>query len=225
MIFSVYLIDADNGILLLEKNFKPLHRPSTTKDLAPGVIAEFFSAINSFIDEIQAAMRKGRDVSNMNRTLLAENSTVSMHYQPEGRVLISSISDPDDDTDVIVAGLRRIGEKFWKKHRENIEEFRVSMDKTSFKGFIPDIELVLRDGKVAEIFPRLAIPIKTLQRLRLMGVINDEDYRLVEHLDKELVSPLSLSKSLGKTKNDVMEMLKKLEALDIINKLKIPEFS
>ncbi|NMC07846.1 MAG: hypothetical protein GYA24_21725, partial [Candidatus Lokiarchaeota archaeon] len=136
----MYLVDGDSAVLLLEKSFQPLKRPSSQKELGSGVIAEFFSAINSFIDEIQAAMRKGRDISNMNRTLLAENSAVTMHYQPEARILVSTISDPDDDIDVIIAASKKIAERFWKTHRESLEESRMHADKVVFKAFLPDIE-------------------------------------------------------------------------------------
>nr|MDO8113324.1 hypothetical protein [Candidatus Sigynarchaeota archaeon] len=224
MIFSIYIIDADNAILLLEKVFQPLKKPKSQQDLGSGVIAEFFAAINTFIDEVQAAMRKGRDVSNMNRTLLAENSTVTLHYEPEARVLISTISDPDDDTDVIIAACKRIGERFWKKHKENLEEFRIHMDKSAFKAFIPDIEMVLHDGKIAEIFPVLQIPIKTLQRINAMGVISNEEYQVGVILDGKSMSPLGIAKKLNKTKTEVMDILKKFESLDIIKSLKMPKF-
>ncbi|HME53490.1 MAG TPA: hypothetical protein VKM55_14795 [Candidatus Lokiarchaeia archaeon] len=224
MIYSIYLIDADNAVLLLEKIFQPLKKPATQQDLIDANLAEFFSSINTFIDEVQAAMRKGRDVSNMNRILLAENSTITMHYDPEARVLVSTISDPDDDTDVIIAAAKRIGERFWKKHQVNIEEFRIHADKSMFKAFIPDIEMVFHDGKIAEIFPRLQVPLKTLQRINAMGVISNDEYQVGVLLDGAMMSPLAISKQLGKTKAEIMDILKKFESLDIIKAMKIPKF-
>jgi hypothetical protein len=219
MIYSIYLVDGDSAVLLLEKSFQPLKRPTSQQELGSGVIAEFFAAINSFIDEI-----KGRDISNMNRTLLAENSTVTMHYQPEARVLVSTISDPDDDIDVIIAASKKIAERFWKKHRESLEESRLHADKVVFKAFLPDIEMVLHDGKIAEIFPRLQIPVKTLQRLNAMGVISNDEYQIAQLIDGKTMSPLAIAKKLGKSKNEVMDALKKFEGLDIIKEMKFPKF-
>ncbi|MBN2152291.1 MAG: hypothetical protein JW839_12645 [Candidatus Lokiarchaeota archaeon] len=223
MIYSLYLVDGDSAVLLLEKVFQPLKRPTSQRDLGSGVIAEFFAAVNSFIDEIQAAMRKGRDISNMNRTLLAENSAVTMHYQPEARVLVSAISDPDDDIDVIIAASKKIAERFWKKHRESLEESRLHADKVVFKAFLPDIEMVLHDGKIAEIFPRLQIPIKTLQRINAMGVISNDEYQVALLIDGKTMSPLAIAKKLGKSKGEVMDVLKKFEGLDIIKEMKFPK--
>jgi hypothetical protein len=222
MIYSIYMIDADNAVLLLEKVFQPLMK-STSQDLGSGVITEFFSGINTFIDEVQAAMKKGRDISNMNRVLIAENSTITMHYEPEARVLVSTISDPDDDTDVIIAACKRLGERFWKKHQVNIEEFRIHADKSVFKAFIPDIEMVLHDGKIAEIFPKLQVPVQTLQRINAMGIITNEEYQVGVLLDGVTMSPLAISKQMGKTKGEIMDILKKFQSLDIIKAMKIPK--
>jgi hypothetical protein len=222
--YSIYLVDGDNGVLLLEKAFQPLKKPKTQQDLGSGVIAEFFAAINTFIDEIQAAMKKGRDISNMNRTLLAENSTVTMHYQPEARILVSAISDPDDDVDVIIGGCKKIADRFWKKHKEGIDAFRINSDKSSFKAFTPDIEMVLHDGKIAEIFPKLQIPIKTVQRINAMGVISNDEYKVAVLLDGKMMSPLAIAKKLGKPKDEILDVLKKFESLDVIKPLRVPKF-
>ncbi len=223
MIFTFYIIDGDTGILVFEKAFQPLTRPKNQQDLGSGVIAEFFSAINTFIDEIQAAMKKGRDVRNMTRTLLAENSSVVMFYHPEARILMSAISDPDDDTDIIISALRKIGERFWMKHDENMNQFRISMDKEPFKSFIPDVEMVLRDGRVAEFFPKLEIPATTLQRITLMGVISKEEHEVGKLLDGTM-SPYSIAKKLKRSKDEIMAVLKKFESLDMIKPMRIPQF-
>ncbi|MHA1368924.1 MAG: hypothetical protein ACTSRA_04295 [Promethearchaeota archaeon] len=226
MIYHFMIIDADNAILIFEKIFKPLKitESKESKNLGSIVIAKFFTAVNSFIDEIQNAMRKGRDISNMNRVILAENSSVIIHYQPEARVLIGAITDADDDPDIIIAASRKIGERFWKKYRENLERFRVTMDKRAFKAFLPDVEMILRDGKIAEIFPKLQIDRKTLHRIFLMGVITRDEYNVGSIADGK-TSPLQISKKIGASmsKNHVMTILKKLENLDIIKKLQIPK--
>ncbi|MHA1998832.1 MAG: hypothetical protein ACTSU9_11975 [Promethearchaeota archaeon] len=224
MIYQFMIIDGDSGILIFEKNFKILKKPKTShSNLGSGVIAEFFAAINTFIDEIQAAMRKGRDVSNMNRTLLAENSTVTLVFQPMARVLISCISDPDDDTEIIIAACRRIGVRFWKKHRENLDNFRTTLDKNPFNSFIPDVELTLRDGHVAELFPILQINHKTLHRITLMGVIDDDEYKIAKLLNGK-TSTFQIARTLKLTRKEIMTVLSKLESLDIIKKLQIPKF-
>ncbi|MBD3186813.1 hypothetical protein GF325_08310 [Candidatus Bathyarchaeota archaeon] len=224
MIYQFLIIDADSGILIFEKDFKLLKKSRASQsNLRAGVIAEFFNAINTFIDEIQNAMRKGRDVSNMNRTLLAENSTISLVFQPEARVLITCISDPDDDVEIIIAICRKIGDRFWKRHKDTLQNFRITMEKKPFTAFMPDVELLLRDGKIAEIFPQLQINKKTLQRITLMGVISDEEYNVSKLIDGK-TSPFLIAKKLKKTKQEVMSVLDKLESLDIIKPLQIPRF-
>ncbi|NMC06982.1 MAG: hypothetical protein GYA24_17320, partial [Candidatus Lokiarchaeota archaeon] len=93
-----------------------------------------------------------------------------------------------------------------------------------FKAFLPDIEMVLHDGKIAEIFPRLQIPAKTLQRLNAMGVISNDEYQIALLIDGKTMSPLAIAKKTGKSKAEVMDALKKFQDLDIIKELKVPKF-
>ena len=57
MIFKVFLIDADNGISLLEATFKEFKKSESI--VQDEVLAAFFNAINKLIDNIQEGMAKG----------------------------------------------------------------------------------------------------------------------------------------------------------------------
>jgi hypothetical protein len=102
-------VDADSGILLLEKKLKT----RKGNDVSADALANFFGELNGMIDDIQKSMKKGRDVSNMTRVVSSENSSISLHYQPKARVLVCAISDPDDDVERITQNLKLLGKRFW----------------------------------------------------------------------------------------------------------------
>ena len=52
MIYKIYLVDGDSGILISENIFKAF---SKEKDIETEIITGFFKAVNSMIDEIQFA--------------------------------------------------------------------------------------------------------------------------------------------------------------------------
>ena len=63
-----------------------------------------------------------------------------------------------------------------------------------------------------------------MHRITLMGVISKEEYAVGALLDGKTMSPLGIAKKLGRTKSEVMDVLKKLEGLDIVKAMKLPKF-
>ena len=158
MLYKVYLIDGDNGISLLETTFKEL------KKIQDDILTGFFSAINKMIDTIHEAMAKGRNPNEMMRVLEAEGSTIVIYYHPLSRILICSISDADDNTEIIKDIVHKIGRRFWKKHQPDLKIYRSTTEKNKFLTFTADIENLTTGGRIAEIFPRLLVVLS--QRIR-----------------------------------------------------------
>lgn len=212
MIYKIYLIDGDNGINLLEASFREFAKDRIQED----VITTFFNAINRTIDNIQESMAKGRRVNEMTRVLESEDSTVVIFYQPLARILFCSISDADDETDKIKIVLHKIGKRFWKKHQSDVKMFRTTGEKDRLQSFTVDIENLSMGGRFAEIFPRLLVAKGVLDKIVSMGMVEEFDCQIALKCTGKN-SPLKISRMFDKTRNEINEILKKLEQLDIIS--------
>ncbi|MHA1821828.1 MAG: hypothetical protein ACTSU2_11135 [Promethearchaeota archaeon] len=213
MIYLILIIDGDSGILLIERQYKPLEKKKN--NLNAEILAGFFKAVNKMIDEIQFAMKKGRDVSNMTRLLEGENSLIIIYYQPIARVLVCAISDPDDNHDEIIGILKTLGKRFWAKHRRDLDLFRKEGNRERFSSFGIEIDTYSLEGKVAEKFPKLLIALQALERVKMMGVIDDLEYKVAKICNGKN-SVLKISKELGKSEDDIKKILNKLAEFDII---------
>lgn len=195
----------------MEATFKELK-----KDKIPnGVIPGFFKEINDIIDVIQAAMVKGKNGDEITRIVESENSTIIIIYHPLSRILFCSISDADDEVDKLIEVIKKIANRFWKKHQSDIKIFRTTSEKSRFQTSIADIENMTRGGTIAEVFPKLLVVKNVMTKILSMGMINENDFQVALKCTGES-SPLKIGRDLGKTRNDVNEVLKRLEQLDII---------
>lgn len=201
----------DNGISLIETTFKDLN---TIQD---NIITNFFEAVNKTIDSIQKAISNERKVNDSIKVLESESSAIIIYYHHQSRIFLCSISDADDDIEKIKETLRKIGERFWKKHQADLETFRTtSMEKKRIQTFKSDIENLSLGGKIAEIFPKLLVNTRSvLERIHTMGIINDFEIQIAAKCTGKN-SPLKISRMYDKTRNEIYEVLKKLEQLDII---------
>ena len=208
----MFLIDADSGILLLEHSFKQLANYMNGESQ---VLANFFQTLNSTIDDIHKSMRKGRDLSHMDRILNSEGATVVLHYHPEGRVLFASVADADDNVEKILDLLKDLSRRFWKIHASDVEQFRLNSQKDVFKSFLIDIQMLLLNGKVAENFPKLTVSELTLERVFKMGMITKQELTIAK-LCNGSNSPLQLSRKMELHMSDIQQFLRHLVNLDII---------
>jgi len=211
LIYKIYLIDGDNGINLLDATFREFAKNRIQED----VITTFFNAINRTIDNIQESMAKGRRINEMTRMLESEDSTVVIFYHPLARVLFCSISDADDEADKLKEVLHKIGKRFWKKHQSDVKMFRTTGEKDRFETFTADIENLSMGGRYAEIFPKLLVVKNVLDKVVSMGMIEDFDCQIALKCTGKN-SPLKMARKFDKTRNEINEILKKLEQLDII---------
>jgi ribosomal protein S20 len=129
--------------------------------------------------------------------------------------LFCSISDPDDDVDKTIEVINKIATRFWKKHQSDISIFRTTSQKSRFQTIIADIENICQGGKITEIFPKLMVVKKVLEKIMSMGMINEEDFQVAIRCTGD-ASPLRIARMLAKPRNDVNIVLKKLEELDIV---------
>ena len=212
MIYKIYLIDGDNGISILDTSFKEFQKDKIDDNLIPG----FFNEINVIIDNIQEGMTKGKKEDEFVRMLESEYSVILIYYHPASRILFCSISDADDDTEKLVEVIHKIANRFWKKHKSDIKNFRSTTDKTPFRTIIADIENLCHGGHVAEVFPKLMIENKSvLDKILSMGMINDFEYHIALKCTGDN-SPLKLSKIMQRPKTKILDSLKNLHELDII---------
>ncbi|TFG29246.1 MAG: hypothetical protein EU532_03600 [Promethearchaeota archaeon] len=213
MIYKIFLIDADNGISLLEVTFKAFKESKST--VQDEILAAFFNAVNIMIDKVQEAMAKGRRMNEMTRVLESEESTIIIYYHPLSRVLFSSISDADDDTEKIKVSINKIGNRFWKKHKGDLKVYRTTTEKNRFDAFKAEIENLSLGGRIAEIFPKILIIKSVLEKILSMGMINELEFKVALKCNGQN-SPLKISRICDISKTEINDVLKKLEQLDII---------
>jgi len=161
-------------------------------------------------------MVKGKNKEDMTRIVESENSTIIIMYHPPSRILFCSISDADDDVDKTLEVICKISSRFWKKHQSDINAFRTTSQKSRFQTIIADIENICQGGKIAEVFPKLLVVKKVLEKIMSMGMISEEDFQVALRCTGE-TSPLRIARILAKPRNDVNNILKKLEELDIVS--------
>jgi len=165
---------------------------------------------------IQESMAKGRRVNEMNRVVESEDSTIFIYYHPLSRILFCSVSDADDDTEKIKDVIHKISNRFWKKHQSDLKVFRTTTEKARFQTLNADIENLTMGGKIGEVFPKLLVAKSVLDKVILMGMIEDADFDIALHCTGEN-SPLKISRILHKKKTEIYDSLKKLEKLDVID--------
>ena len=213
MIYKILIVDADNGVSLVEFTFKEFKKSvSAIKD---DVLAAFFSIINKMIDDVQEGMAKGRRINEMTRVVESEESTIVIYFHPLSRVLFCSISDADDDIEKIKNSIHKIGNRFWKKHQSDLKVYRTTTEKNRFEAYKAEIENLSLGGRIAEVFPKVLIMKSVLDKIWSMGMIDEFELKVALQCNGEK-SPLNISRILNKSRTEINEVLKKLQELDII---------
>ena len=212
MIYKIYLIDANNGIAILESTFKEFQDKNINTDLFPG----FFNVINKIIDKVQKAMLKKEKIDEVIRVVEAESATILIFFHPESKVLFCSISDEDDDILRLKEVMRKIGIRFWKKHQSDLRLFRSTSNKSKFQSIIADIENLTMGGRIAEVFPKLLVVPSVLDKIYSMGLIDEMDYKIASKCTGER-SPHKISRIMEINKEEIFSILKKLKNLDLIS--------
>ncbi|TFF98174.1 MAG: hypothetical protein EU547_02270 [Promethearchaeota archaeon] len=212
MIYKVFIINAKNGISILDTSFKQFKEKQIEKE----VFLEFFNAINETIDFIQEAMTKGKEIKEKRRVIESEQLFIVIYYHPNAEVLICLISDAGDNIDKLKDIVRKIGNRFWKKHESDLDYYRETHNKGKFTTFKTDIEILTMEGRIAEEYPKLIVIKNVLQKIHSMGIINDFDYLIALKCTGKN-SPLEISHMFDKTRMEIHDNLQKLKELEIIS--------
>ncbi len=211
MIYKVFIINAENGISILDTTFKQFKDKRVEKEVFP----DFFKAINETIDIIHEAMAKGKALNEKMRVIESEESLIVIFYHPMAELLICSISDAGDNADTIKGIIRKIGNRFWKKHEADLQYYKNSDDKDRFTTFKTDIEILTMAGAVAEEYPKLIVIKSVLKKIHSMGIIDDLDYLIALKCTGDN-SPLKISRMFEKNRLEIHDVLLRLKQLEII---------
>ena len=211
MIYRIILIDGTNGISLLEVSFKKFQK-KTNNNLFSG----FFNDVNHAIKNIQDLISKENNINDLTRIFEYEDFTLIIFYYPQSKILFCSISDADDDTEQIKTVLHKISTRFWKKHNSDLKLFRETTEKNRFQTFIVDVENILLGGRIAEVFPKVLVAKNVLEKILSTKIISEFDLKVALECNGKN-SPLKISRMYPeKNRNEIKEILKKLEQLDIV---------
>lgn len=161
-------------------------------------------------------MAKGNKSDEMTRIIESENSTILIYFHLDSRILFCAISDADDDIDKLLGAIIKISSRFCKKHMSDIDTFRTTTEKSRFQTFITDIENLTQGGTIAETFPKLLIIENVLKKIKSMGMITEDEFQVALNCSGRN-SPLKIARIFNKTRNEINELLRKLEQLDIIS--------
>ncbi|MFX1395088.1 MAG: hypothetical protein ACFFAH_16160 [Promethearchaeota archaeon] len=195
----------------MEVTFKKFQK-KTKNNLFSG----FFNDVNHALKNIQELMSKENNLNDLIRIFEYEDSTLVIFYHPLSKILFCSISDSDDDIDQIKMALHKISTRFWKKHSSDLDLFRETTEKNRFQTFIVDVENLLLGGRIAEVFPKVLVARNVLEKILSTKIISEFDLKVALECNGKN-SPLKISRMYPeKNTNEIKEILKKLEQLDIV---------
>jgi len=205
MIYAIFIIDGETGLSIIEYREYP-----NTKEYK-----DFFQVINDIMDDIRSNIQENRSLSNFSRILIVDEFSIVIHYYHPAKILLCSLADVDDIKEKILSVLETLGRRFWQKHSTDINKFLQTNKKEIFNSFILEIEMLTREGKIAENLPKLIVNESTLNRLCKMELISENELSIAKICGGTL-SPLQISEKTNISHENVAEILKKLKKMDII---------
>ena len=168
------------------------------------------------MDDIRSNIQENeRTLSDFSRILIVEKFSIIIHYYHPAKILLCSLSDVDDIKEKILSVLETLGRRFWQKHSTDINKFLQTNKKEIFNSFIIEIEMLTRNGKIAENLPKLIINESTLNRLCKMEIISEKELSIAK-ICRGTLSPLQICEKTNIPHENVTEILKKLKKIDII---------
>ncbi|MHA1648182.1 MAG: hypothetical protein ACTSVL_11460 [Promethearchaeota archaeon] len=205
MLHAVYIIEGETGLSIIEYREYPQSKEFN----------DFFLVINDIMDDIRSNIQENRTLSNFSRILMIGKFSIIIHYYHAAKILLCSLSDVDDNKEKILSVLETLGRRFWQKHSMDIDKFLQTNKKEMFNSFIIEIEMLTRNGKIAENLPKLIVNDSTLTRLCKMELISEEELSIAK-ICKGILSPLQISEKTNIPHEKVAEILNKLKKIDII---------
>ena len=207
MIHQLFIIDSETGLSIIEYRDYPQSKE----------FKDFFQVINEIMDDIRSNIQDNdnRTLSNFSRILMIDEFSIIIHYYHPAKILLCCLSDVDDIKEKILSILETLGRRFWQKHSMDIDKFLQTNKKEIFNSFKIEIEMLTRDGRIAENLPKLIVNDSTLQRLCQMELISEEELSIAK-ICRGTLSPLQISEKTNIPHENVAEILKKLKKIDII---------
>ncbi len=205
MIFAIFIIDGETGLSIIEYRDYP-----NSKEFK-----DFFQVINDIMDDIRSNIQENRSLSNFSRILIVDEFSIIIHYYHPAKILLCCLADVDDSKEKILSVLDTLGRRFWQKHSMDIDKFLQTNKREIFNSFIIEIEMLTRNGKIAENLPKLIVNDSTLTRLCKMELISEEELSIAK-ICRGILSPLQISEKTNIPHEKVAEILNKLKKIDII---------
>jgi len=207
VIHQLYIIDGETGLSIIEY----LDYPKSKK------FNDFFQVINDIMDDIRSNIQDNDNgaLSNFSRILMIDKFSIIIHYYHPAKILLCCLSDVDDIKEKILSVLETLGRRFWQKHSTDINKFLQTNKKEIFNSFIIEIEMLTRNGKIAENLPKLIVNESTLNRLCKMEIISENELSIAK-ICRGTLSPLQISEETNIPHENVTDILKKLKKIDII---------
>ncbi len=207
MIHQLYIIDGETGLSIIEY----LDFPQSKE------FNDFFQVINDIMDDIRSNIQDNDSgtLSNFSHILMIDKFSIIIHYYHPAKILLCCLSDVDDIKEKILSVLETLGRRFWQKHSPDISKFLQTNKKEIFNSFIIEIEMLVRDGKIAENLPKLIVNESTINRLYKMEIISENELSIAK-ICRGILSPLQISEKTNIPHENVAEILKKLKKIDII---------
>ncbi|MEX2723493.1 MAG: hypothetical protein Q6366_011230 [Candidatus Freyarchaeota archaeon] len=202
MIHGIYIIEACSGICLVSRKYGDV-------EIDDGLISGFLTALQQFSSEL--SIRK--DQPAILREV--EMKSYNIIYEKRGETTIVACVDRGDSEKVLRETLVKIADNFLERFSNYLKNWRG--DTKPFKEFLPLIDKLTLDGKIAELaVPKPLLKKKIPKSVIKMGVFLDEDAFKVANLCDGTKSKEEIAEKAGFTVEKVGEILEKLEKMGLI---------
>lgn len=202
MIQGIYIIEASSGICLLSRNYGNV-------ELDEGLVGGFLTALQQFSSEL--ASKKGQPEFLRE----VEMKGYKIVYERQEDTMIVASVDRNDNEQVLRDTLNKMINAFHRRFGSYLKNWHG--DLKPFKEFLPEIDKLTLDGKIAELaVPKPLLKKKIPKTIVKMGMFLDEDsLKVANHCDGTK-SKEEIAEKTNLTVEKVGEILEKLEKMGLI---------
>lgn len=202
LIHGLYIIESSSGMCLISRKYGEV-------ELDEGLISGFLTALQQFSSELSS--HKGQPA--ILREVEMKNYTI-VYEKIEDTMVVASV-DKGDNERVLRDALNKVIELFLQRYGYYLKSWRG--DIKPFREFLPEIDKLTLDGKIAELaVPKPLLKKKIPKSVVKMGVFLDEDaFKVANHCDGTK-SKEDIAEETGFTIEKVGELLEKLEKMGLI---------
>jgi hypothetical protein len=177
--------------------------------LDEGLVGGFLTALQQFSSEFSS--QKGQP--SILREVEMKGYTIV--YERQENLMIAASADISDDEKVLRDTLSRMISVFNQRFGSYLKNWRGDIN--PFKKFLPEMDKMTLDGKIAELaVPKPLLKKKISKTIAKMGMFVDEDSLKVANLCDGTKSKEEIAEETGFTVEKVGELLEKLEKMGLI---------